>query len=357
MSPNNRKNFSGTTLTDIANEAGVSKATVSMALNGSDKISPATAEKILKIAEEKKYRPNAFAKGLSTGKSRVISLFLLSKWGDPTEWILQSSWIFFNPIFKGISTALSRRGYQLQFEFISVGTQDYQTIIANTIREGRTDGLLLMATNEFDHSFLKELIECGIPIITLNKELIVDLSSIEINDYSGAYEAVSYLISLGHQRIAIIRGREGSYKTQNHYKGYQNALKDNNIKIQSTYILTGDWKIESGKEQMEKLLMLDLPPTAVFCSNDHMAIGAMQAIVEAGLSVPGNISLIGFDDTEMSRVVTPKLTTVALPLEEFGRIAAEELILTLDRSEDDSLSKKHIILTPVLLKRDSCARI
>jgi LacI family transcriptional regulator len=353
----NKKNFSGATLTDIAKEAGVSKATVSMALNGNKKIAPATAAKILKIAKERKYRPNAFAKGLSTGKSQIISLILLARLGDPAEWILQPSWMFYNPIFRGVTTVISRKKYQLQFEFINLSFQDYKTIIANTIREGRTDGMLLLVTNEFDHSFLMELTGYAVPIIILNKELTPDFNSVELNNYAGAYEAVSYLISLGHRKIAHIKGPEDSYNAQKNYHGYVNALRDNRIQIGDDYILTGDWKIESAKELMSKLLKLASPPTAVFCASDHMAIGAMQAITEAGLSVPRDISVIGCDDTEVSRVVTPKLTTIASPLEEFGRIAAETLMSDIESNGANTLSKKHILLTPVLLKRDSCAQI
>jgi LacI family transcriptional regulator len=357
MASHNKKNFPGATLSDIANEAGVSKATVSMALNGSSKISQATAAKILKVAKEKKYRPNAFAKGLSTGKSQIISLILLARLGSPTEWILQPSWMFYNPIFRGVSTVISRKKYQLQFEFINLSFQDYQTIVADTIREGRTDGMLLLVTNEFDHLFLKELTDYGVPIIVLNKELTPDFSSVELNTYAGAYEAVSYLISLGHREIAHIRGPEDSYNAQKNFHGYVNALRDNRIQIQDDYILTGDWKIESAKELMSKFLKLTSPPTAVFCSSDHMAIGAMQAIIEAGLSVPGDISVIGCDDMEVSKVITPKLTTIASPLEELGRIAAETLMSDIESNGTDVLSKRHILLTPVLLRRDSCARI
>jgi LacI family transcriptional regulator len=354
--PNNKKIFPGVTLTDIANEAGVSKATVSMALNGSDKISRVTTEKILKIAGKKKYRPNAFAKGLSTGKSGILSLIVMARVRDPSGWLLQPSWAFYNPILKGISRVISKKRYQLQFEFVNISTQDYQSVVADTIREGRTDGVMLMVTNEFDYSFLEELTDYGKPIIILNKELPLNLSSVELNHYCGTYEAVNYLISLGHRRIAHIRGPEDSYIAQKNYNGYIHALEENGLELREDYVVTGDWNIEPSKEPMKRLLQLNPPPTAVFCSNDHMAIGAMQMIHEMGLSVPEDISLIGMDNAEISRVVTPKLTTVAFPQEELGRLAAEELMLNIEGDTDYSFGKKHFILTPVLLKRDTCAK-
>lgn len=339
------------TLADLAAAAGVSIATVSLALNGSPLVAEKTVKRVMKAAIEHNYRPHAIARRLSTGRSEVISLFMVTGREDSSGWILPSSWMFYNPILKGVSLTLSRSNYQLQFEVLTVDEAVRKNAIMKPVLERATDGILILVHDEYDYSFMSELEGIDIPVAILNRKLFPNVSSVQVNNYQGAYDAVNYLIRLGHRRIAHIAGPANSYNAQDRRKGYVQAMTTAGIDLKADFVLEGDWRIESGYHLMRQLLTLSSPPTAVFCSNDHMAIGALRAINESGLAVPQDISLIGFDDSEISRVVSPALTTVKQPLEELGRRAAEILL----NQHKASKEVQHIVIPPQLVERESCS--
>lgn len=338
-------------LEDLAREAQVSKATVSLALNGSPRVAVDTVRRINELVEKYNYTPNSLARRLSKRTSETVSLFMMGRIHESSDWLVPSSWLFYNPIFKGISLTLSENNYQLSFEFIDLGSNKRIGNIINHAQSSSADGLLVLISDEFDYSFLEELASY-LPIITLNKKLSEALSSVEVDNIKGAIDAVTYLANLGHERIAHIKGPEFAYNAVDRFTGYLEALGILGLETTDAYIHEGDWNIDSGKKNMERLLKLANPPTAVFCANDHMAIGAMEAILEAGLRVPEDISLVGFDDTEMSRITRPRLTTVCQPLEQLGRTAAREILRRI-REQDLPPEKEHIVLSSSLVERES----
>ena len=197
----------------------------------------------------------------------------------------------------------------------------------NAINKKHFDGIIVMSQSAKDDFFIYNALEKQIPLVVLNRE-IQDAPIINIlsDDRKGAYKAVSYLIEVGHKQIAIIEGKKGFKSSQERRDGFLQALIDHDIPINKDYIVEGKYDLESGYKSMKKLLQLSMIPTAVFCSNDDMAVGAMKAITEQGLNVPGDISLLGFDDNAFSPFLSPALTTVKRPIEEISKEGAKKLL-------------------------------
>ncbi|MDK2806425.1 MAG: LacI family transcriptional regulator, purine nucleotide synthesis repressor [Thermoanaerobacterium sp.] len=293
------------TIKDIAKIANVSHTTVSRALNDSPQIKEETKAKIKEIARKLNYVPNYNAKSLVLNKSYNIGLF-------------------FSTIFKGTSPSFF---YETVRGVNSVIKKNYNLIIRGK----------------------------GIPLVVLNREVneksVVNILS---EEKTGAYNAVKYLIEKGHKEIAIIEGKEGFKSTIDRKDGFLKALIESKILINNDYIVSGEYDIESGYSAMNKLLKLKKKPTAVFCSNDDMAVGAIKAIYEKGLKVPDDISVIGFDDSEFCRYIIPALTTVRKPIKEVSQKGAEKLMNMLENNENDGEK----IYIPTKLKiRDSVADV
>lgn len=350
-----KQRLSRPTIKDIAAIAGVSPATVSLALNGSSLVADETAKYIKKLAKEHEYRSNAIARRLSKGCSEVVTLFILGDREDKAGWLLSSTWIYVSPILKGAGLTLSGLNYNLQFEVLTGNEADNLKRIMNTVNENSADGILIFAHDEIGCSLWQEIEKADLPIVFINANISSGLSSVVIDDYQGAQDVVSYLLNLGHKKIAHISGPYNSINAKERLNGYLDTLKKAGIDSRPEYILEGDWRINSGYELMNKLLELNESPTAVFCANDHMAIGAMKALHNNGISIPMNMSLIGFDDSEVVEAVSPPLTSVRQPLEEIGRIAAEEIIRYIQNKSDKTV--RHIVIPAKLITRESCCRI
>ncbi len=301
------------TIKDIAKILGVSHTTVSRALNDSPLIRQDTKEKIRTLAKELNYTPNYNAKSLVLDKSYNIGLFFST---------LQegTSSNFFYEVVRGINSIV-----QKEFNLVVSGIDD--CVDFNAINKKHFDGIIVMSQSAKDDFFIYNALEKQIPLVVLNRE-IQDAPIINIlsDDRKGAYKAVSYLIEVGHKQIAIIEGKKGFKSSQERRDGFLQALIDHDIPINKDYIVEGKYDLESGYKSMKKLLQLSMIPTAVFCSNDDMAVGAMKAITEQGLNVPGDISLLGFDDNAFSPFLSPALTTVKRPIEEISKEGAKKLL-------------------------------
>jgi LacI family transcriptional regulator len=301
------------TIKDIAKLAGVSHTTVSRALNNSPLISDETKEKIKTIARELNYTPNYNAKSLVLDRSYNIGLFF-STIHEGTS----SS--FFYEVVRGVNQVVHR-----EFKLIVSGIDDY--VDFHSINSKHFDGIIVMSQSTKDDSFIYNILEKNIPLVVLNRE-IQDAPIINIlsDDRKGAYKAVAHLIQRGHHKIAIIEGKQGFKSTQERKDGFFQALIDHNITITKDFIVEGKYDSESGYKAMKGLLSLSDIPTAVFCSNDDMAVGAMKAIAEQGLKIPDDISLMGFDDNVFSPFLSPALTTIKRPIEEISKEGAKKLL-------------------------------
>ncbi|MCB2357487.1 LacI family DNA-binding transcriptional regulator [Clostridium estertheticum] len=329
------------TIKDIAKIANVSHTTVSRALNNSPFISDLTKAKIMTIAKELNYVPNYSAKSLVLNRSYNIGLIF-------TTISEATSSRFFYETISGVNSAIKG-----SYNLVVRGIDDYRDF--TSVNSKRFDGIILMSQSNSDNSFIYYLMEKKIPLVVLNR--YIDESSIVnilSSDKKGVYEAVNYLIQNGHKDIAIIEGKKGFNSTTERKNGFLDALIENKIQINSKYIVEGNYTIASGYTAMKKLLCLSEIPTAVFCSNDEMAIGAMKATVEAGLNVPNDISIMGFDGMQLGDFLTPALTTVRRPIIEISKRGAEKLLSIIENNTDDG---EKIYISTELIKRESVAKL
>ncbi|AGF57108.1 LacI family transcriptional regulator [Clostridium saccharoperbutylacetonicum] len=296
------------TIKDIAKLANVSHTTVSRALNNSPYINEETKVKIKALAKELNYVPNYSAKSLVLLKSYVIGIFFSSISEGTSD-------TFFHEIIKGVNKVMDK-----EYNLVIRGIDDYE--YSHPIDNKNFDGIIVVSQSKNDDKFIKTILEKNIPTVVINRNIDDDkIINIMSDDTKGSYDAVTYFIENNHKRIALIEGNKEFESSSYRRKGYIKALEDNNIPINEELIISGKYDLQSGYISMNKLLELDEKPTAVFCSNDDIAVGAMKAISESGLSVPDDISIIGFDDSNFCNYVTPTLSSVkkdSLTMSKYG---------------------------------------
>ncbi|NGZ74452.1 LacI family DNA-binding transcriptional regulator [Saccharibacillus alkalitolerans] len=308
------------TIKDIAKAAGVSHTTVSRALNGSALIKPGTREKIAKIAADMNYVPNYSAKNLVTKKSNTIGLFFSSlEQGTSSSFLVDA--------LKGIRQSLNEN-YMLTVSGIDE-VDSYESV-----HPRRFDGLLIMSQSERDNRFIYHAKAAGIPLVVLNRQLDdPSIPNVASEDRRGGRAAAEHACEMGHRRIAIIEGRQGFKSADERRQGFIDGLLARGRAPDPLYFAQGDYSIESGRAAMEGLLALNDRPTAVFCCNDDMAIGAMNACYERGVRIPDELSLIGFDDMMFAAYTNPPLTTVRKSVAGIGREGTELLLRLMERSD------------------------
>jgi len=331
------------TIEDIARLANVSRSTVSRVLNDHPSVRPTVRDRVLSIIKEYGYAPQAAARHLVTQRTRLIGVLFPRS----TEYLLA------NPIFasfgQGIGQMCAQRGY---LAMLSLGLRDMEErMLFDMLRSRHFDGIVLISSESHDPLpfFLKE---ARIPYTRIGHDPEGDDEAfVDVDDVEAAYKAVKHLTSMGHQRIAIIKGPEAEVCIPRRYSGYEKALQEAGLAVDPLLVGEGDWLHTSGKEIMQCFLQLDNPPTAVFSCNDMMAAGALHAIYEQGLHVPEDIAIVGFDDVPQTKVIIPALTTILQPSEEMGSKATEMLI---DRLEGKDGQLNQVIFSTTLVIRQSC---
>lgn len=329
----------GITIKEIAKMAKVSHTTVSRALNNSPFINQETKDRILEIAKRLNYVPNFNAKSLVLQKSHNIGLFFstISK---------GTSSSFFHETIIGVNNVIKNK-----YNLLVQGIDDYSDY--TFLDHNRFDGIIIMSQMDSDNAFIYKVVEKSIPLAILNRESNIDsIVNILAAEKAGTYSAVKYLIQKGHKDIAILEGKEGFISSVNRKDGYLEALIENKIEIRQEYMVRGNYDIESGYQGMRALLSLSDVPTAVFCSNDNMAVGAVKAVQESGLKVPEDISIVGFDNSEFCKYVTPALTTVKKPIREMSMEGAGRLMNILEGHE---VKGERIYIPTELVIRESVA--
>lgn len=325
------------TIKDIARLANVSHMTVSRALNNSPLIKEETKRKILEIAEQLHYVPNYNAKSLVLQRSHTIGLFF-------TSMVQGTSSSFLAEAIRGVGQEVG-----VQYNLFLRGIDDFEDF--SSIHRRRFDGILLMSQSERDDAFIRHVREQEIPLVVLNRNVgdpgIVNFVS---NDREGAFELTRYLIDKGHERIGLVEGIPGYKSTQERKEGYLRAMAAAGLEIGENWIAEGRYDVESGYRAMGRLMALPERPTAVFCCNDDMAIGAMKAAAEAGLRIPADISVVGFDDIGFSLYTNPPLTTVQRPIEPLSRMGARKI---LELIEEPAAGGELVLLDTQLVCRES----
>jgi len=337
-----KKLSSGITIYDVAREAGVSDATVSRVFNNKNNVRAATREKVLAAAKKLGYVANIQARILAGGKSNIIGLLVP---GLDTTYI--------GEIVRGIDLELTRAGYELMLYTTRQRTSsqaNYLQYIANSLSEG-----LLLVVPLLSSDYLKALDNLNYPYVLIDEfDESGNSFSVDATNWQGAYEATRYLISSGHERIGFITGIPGLNSSKERLSGYRTALEDSDLPVLPELIQQGDYSQQSGYDNANNLLQLPQPPTAIFASNDSMALGVMDAIRDKGLDIPGDVSVIGFDDIPQAMTTHPKLTTVRQPLEQMGRVGVK---LLLEQIQHPERPPGRMTLATQLIIRDSCQPI
>ncbi|MCZ8511362.1 LacI family DNA-binding transcriptional regulator [Paenibacillus filicis] len=329
------------TIKDIAKLAGVSHTTVSRALNDSPLINPETKERIKAIAGSMNYTPNYSARSLVLDRSYNLGLFFSTLHSGTSAGFLYEA-------IKGVNDVIKD-----QYNLIVRGIDDYKSY--HNVNRKSFDGLIVMSQSRSDQSFIEYATDKEIPLIVLNRQVDGNrVMNLVPDDQSGAFKVVEHLIVHGHRRIAIIEGKTGFKSTQARRDGYLQALSRYGVAIQDGFAERGDYDFESGYAAMSRLLKLEDGPTAVFCSNDDMAVGAIKAITNHGLRVPEDISVVGFDDDLFSGFMTPALTTVRRPIEEMSRAGAVKLLSFIEKKE---VERSTVFFNTELVVRDSVQTI
>lgn len=300
----------------------------------------------MKVIKQYNYRPSTVARSLATDRTHEICI-LAPRWQNE---ILASG--FWSLIFLGISEQCLRRGYYASLSMISPDMdKDYNERILN----GHTfDGYILMH-REVTGFVMPALQARNLPAVLIGHDpTYPETSSIDVDNTSGSYQATRHLLKQGHQRIAIAVGKLERQESMDRLEGFRQALNEAGITCPDAYVIECEYSQAQGYAAMHQLLTLDERPTALFCASDVMAEGALLALYEAGLSVPDQMAIVGFDDLPGSQYAIPPLTTVRQPIYSKGEQAANIII---DRLEGVSSEVVHIKLKPELVVRSSCGSL
>lgn len=324
------------TIYDVAEKAGVSIATVSKVINNTGRISEKTRKKVLSIMDELNYYPSVVASALTGKRTQTIGL-LLPNLANP----------FYAELAREMEDRADEQGYSLVICSTDYKAEKEQKYVSLLIRK-RVDGFII--TSGFNNvDLVQELLDQKIPVTLIAYNIArKSLNTISVDDYAGGYQATAHLAELGHKRIAVIA--EQVQSSTDRIRGYKAALNDFGLVYDDNLFSEAQATVENGKKAAEKLLNLENPPTAIFAFNDILAIGAIEAVHKRGLSVPEDVSIIGFDNIVLAKHCYPPLTTMAQPLDEIGNQAVDLLV---GEIESKVIRKQRIMLSAELVIRDS----
>ena len=329
------------TLEDIAQMSGVSRSTVSRVINGNPNVSEQTRKKVLDIIQNIGFQPNLAARGLAVGRTRVIGLVI------PTGLTIIFSDPYFPLVIQGVASACNPRGYSVM---LWLAEPEYERkTISQVLYNGLIDGVIV-SSMVMDDPLIERLSESQRPFITIGRHPTNDrLNFVDVDNRAGAYQGVMYILHTGRRRVAMITGPRNMIAGLDRYQGYQDALRERGLHVQPELVTEGEFSDISGYLAMKRLL--PQRPDAVFAASDAMAFAAMRAIQEAGLCIPDDIAVVGFDDIPTAATSQPSLTTVRQPIQRTGSVAAEMLI---EKIENPETKPCRIVLPTELVIRDSC---
>jgi LacI family transcriptional regulator len=340
MPPSHEQTPGKVTIFDVADASGVSYGTVSRVINNEPHVKPATRAKVIDAIERLGYVINRQAQNLARGQSHAIGVLVPD---------LGTGYI--GEIIRGIDAELDRADYDIML-FTTHRRAAQESNYVSSLVQGVVEGLLMvLPRNPAD--YLGVLQNRRFPHVLIDHQGIdTKGSAVGATNWQGAFQATEYLIHLGHQRIGFITGSMDLGCAQDRLSGYQAALRAHHLREIPELIYEGDFFQNSGVTAANVLLALPEPPTAIFASNDSMAMGAMDATRHRGLRIPDDLSIIGFDNIPQAAMVYPPLTTIQQPLEQMGRVATQML---LDMVNQPDWIGQRIDLPTELIQRSSCA--
>jgi len=342
-----------TTLKDIAKLAGVSVASVSYVINGKKQLSEETTRRILDAINQTNFSPHTLAKSLRVGKTLTIGVLVEDIRGLPIA-----------DIVNGVEEYLDTSGYQMilndlhmleklynQYDRIE-GFKEYINDRVQLLLRSHVDGIIYVGLHDRHIDYIINPIET--PFVFAYSHGATQDHYVTYNNFDSAINATNYLINRGHRQIAVIAGHPDSFPTHERMKGFRSAVEAAGLHIDAPYIRYGDWEYESGYQLTRQLLALPDRPTAIFAMNDLMAAGCLNSAQEAGLKIPQDLSIIGFDNREIARYLPVPLTTIQLPNNEIGHESAR-MVLAL--AEGQAVDQNCVILPCRLIERASVASI
>lgn len=332
--------YSRATIDDVAEKAGVSIATVSRVINKTGQVTEATTARVWDAITALNYAPHAAARGLASNRTNTIGLVLSDISGE-----------FFGPMLRGIEAGTREYGFDLLIHCTHTA-EDSATRINYPLGEHNADGILIfnesLAANEIERLYRRQF-----PIVLLYRSPpnSLNIPSVGFENKAGARKLVDYLIEKrGYRRIAFLRGPQGIEDSYWRELGYKESLAAHNIEFDESLVATGGFNEYQGQAAVAQLLGRSKPFEAIFAADDDSAIGALTALKEAGLRVPEDIALVGFDDIRPSRYLTPPLTTIRAPIETAGREAVRQLVSLIQTGK----AEPEILLPTEMIIRRSC---
>jgi DNA-binding LacI/PurR family transcriptional regulator len=334
-----------TTIKHVAESAGVSIQTVSRVLNNRPDVSPQTRKRVQQIIQDLGYQPYALARGLAS--KRTYTLGLISP--DFTDY-------WFAQVATGAEAEALEHGYFFMLGTSGTNAQD-EPKFSRLLTERHVEGILFIRAEHLkDFENLRNLQQSGIPVVSTGFYLPgSEFSFVEVDNLDGARQATQHLLNLGHRQIAMITGPQGLNSVENRTQGYLQALQAAGVTPNPELIIQGNsWWHRSGYDGMKALLNQQTPFTALFAHNDRLARGAVMALNEAGLHVPRDVSVVGYDDIPEAEFADPPLTTIRQPMRAVGKAAAQLLISLI---EDPNAGPQQLLFNTELISRSSCATL
>jgi LacI family transcriptional regulator len=327
---------------DVAQMAGVSMSTVSHVVNKTRYVSPELRQRVLSAMERLDYRPNTLARSLRRGISHTIGLI------TPDN---------SNPAFAEFSRTVETVGFGAGYSVIlcnSDGQLEKELAYINVLLAQQIAGIIFIAaSSQSEHIAL--ITEHDVPVVIADRQITGDdADEVLVDNYKGGCLAAEHLLGLGHQRIGCITGRPDTSPSAERVRGYRDTLEAAGLRADESLIVKGNFRYDGGADGARQLLHLERPPSAIFACNDAMAIAAMASVRQMGLSVPDDMSIVGFDDIAMASYTSPPLTTVVHPFADMARVSTELLIEKLSGSSPGS--RRKIVLDVKLAIRGSTAR-
>lgn len=324
---------------DVARLAGVSTSTVSHVINNNRFVSEQVREKVDQAIRELNYAPSALARSLKINQTRTIGMLLTA-----------SSNPFYSEVVRGVENSCYERGYSLIL-CNTEGDEERMNRSLETLMQKRVDGLLMMCTET--HLPSAEILNRypSVPMVMMDWAPFEGRGDIiQDNALLGGELATQHLIDRGYTRIACIAGPQDKTPARLRLEGFHKAMESSGLPVLPGYVVDGDFEFQGGFNAMNQLLTLELLPEAVFTSNDAMAVGVYHALFQAGLRVPQDIAVMGYDNIELARYLTPPLSTIHQPKDQLGELAIDTLI---HRMSDPDASQQTLVLTPELVERGS----
>jgi LacI family transcriptional regulator len=332
------------TLEGIARLAGVSRSTVSRVVNNQPSVRDQVRERVWEVIHETGYQPHAAARSLVTRRTRIVGVLIpeavTTLFTDP----------FFSHLLCGITQTCNSQQYHLMLSLFNdpVGPEE---MYRRVVHSGHLDGVVVASTR-VDDPLIGRLLQDSVPFVMVGRHPDERISYVDIDNIAAARIAVEYLIGLGHQRIATITGPLSMTSGQDRLAGYRQALAAHQLAVDEALIVEGDFTEASGLAAARDLLTRSV--TAIFAANDIMAVAALKVIREAGLRVPQDVAIVGFDDIPLATAVEPALTTVRQPIHDLGSMAADLLLNLLENPPETQAPAHRIILPAELIVRGSC---